>query len=184
MPRRGPPSGGAPTSTGTSGRGLPRPLPAGQVVGCAHRPTRIVDTAPNQASFRCALLRLAVVSRLSPGQSRARLGCTRFGSPGIFASCASVGSAVRQDIPANSWRDGVHRPLGGERLWASPAAPGWQVYLPLNRMVVTGPRPPAATAATWRRYFLPFFTVVLNTRLVVVFQALYFLPPGLEIRTR
>ena len=58
------------------------------------------------------------------------------------------------------------------------------VYLPLNRIVVVGPRPPAPTAATWKRYFLPLRTLALNTRLVVVFHALYFFPPGLEIRTR
>ena len=66
---------------------------------------------------------------------------------------------------------------------ASVTAPRWS-HLPLNRMVATGPRPPGPIATTWKRYFLPFRTLALNTRLVVVFQALYFLPPGLEIRTR
>jgi hypothetical protein len=72
----------------------------------------------------------------------------------------------------------------------SPAAPccardpGPAAYLPLNRMVVTGPRPPTPMTATWKRYFLPFVTLALNTRLLVVFHALYFFPPGLEIRTR
>ena len=68
---------------------------------------------------------------------------------------------MQQEIPANPWG-----------------------HLPLNLIVVVGPLPPVPTAVIWNRYFLPFFTVALNFVLGVVFQALYFLPPGLEMRTR
>ncbi len=54
MPRCGTPGGGTPTTTGTSRRGLPRPLPAGQVIGCAHRPTASSTPTPSAATSSSA----------------------------------------------------------------------------------------------------------------------------------
>ncbi len=51
-------------------------------------------------------------------------------------------------------------------------------------MVVVGPFPSVPTAAIWNRYFWSFFTVALKFLLLVVFQALNFFPPDLEIRSR
>lgn len=50
MPRRGPPGGGTPTTTRTSRRGFPRPLPAGQVIGCAHRLTASSTPTPERGN--------------------------------------------------------------------------------------------------------------------------------------
>ena len=63
MPRCGPPGGGTPTTTPTSRRGLPRPLPAGQVIGCAHRPTASSTPTPSAATSSSASLAPATTSR-------------------------------------------------------------------------------------------------------------------------
>ena len=84
---------------------------------------------------------------------------------------------MRQDIPANS--EQCSGPAGRAVALAHMVriAARMGTYLPFNRMVVIGPRPPAPIAATWKRYFLPLRTLAVKTRLVVVFQALYFSRP-------
>jgi hypothetical protein len=80
VPRYGPPGGGTPTTTGTSRRGLPRPLPAGQVIGCAHR-HRTVDTDPSAATSSSASLAPAtaqsarswLIAAVGPGLRRFEL---------------------------------------------------------------------------------------------------------------
>jgi hypothetical protein len=63
VPRCGPPGGGTPTTTGTSRRGPPRPLPAGQVIGCVHRPTASSTPTPSAATSSSASLARATTSR-------------------------------------------------------------------------------------------------------------------------
>ncbi len=106
MPRRGPVGGRTPTTTGTSRRGLPRPLPAGQVVGCAHRPTASSTPTPSAATSSSASLAPATTSR----RIRSPVPTEHPGGPGHDPGTPAHQALRRQDRRA-------HPPLHHRAQW-------------------------------------------------------------------
>lgn len=91
------------------------------------------------------------------------------------------GGVLDSKTPGGRWAHFSHLAMGGYRR----ALPGQRDagHLPLNQLMATGPRPAALTRRPGSGTSPAIFTLILNTRSVVVFQTSYFVPPGLVNRT-